>query len=84
MGSKVITGTGTSEYTFLTKDDYQVIVGRPPVNGDVIVFTNGARTAGSFPSAFACIDDNNSNVNIVFPVSVSGSRRINYAIIVQS
>lgn len=83
-GSKVITGTGTSEYTFLTKNDYQMIVGRPPVNGDVIVFTNGSRTAGSFTSAFASIDDNNSSVNIVFPVNVSGSRRINYAIIVQS
>ncbi len=81
-GSKIINGTGTSEYTFLSKPDYTAIVGRAPAFGDVIVFTNGDRTAGTFTSAFSAIDNQNNSVNIVFPSNVSGARRINYAIIV--
>lgn len=73
---------GTSEYTFLSKPDYMAIVGRAPAYGDVIVFTNGDRASGVFTSAFAAIDNDNNSVNIVFPVNVSGARRINYAIIV--
>jgi hypothetical protein len=60
------------------------IVGRAPAYGDVIVFTNGDRAAGTFVSAFAVIDNGNNSVNIVFPVNVTGARRINYAIIVMA
>lgn len=83
-GSKIINGTGTSEYTFLSKPDYTAIVGRAPAFGDVIVFTNGDRAAGTFTSAFSTIDNQNNSVNIVFPSDVGGARRINYAIIVTS
>ncbi|ROT86931.1 hypothetical protein [Bifidobacterium mongoliense] len=83
-GSKIINGTGTSEYTFLSKPDYTAIVGRAPAFGDVIVFTNGDRAAGTFTSTFSAIDNQNNSVNIVFPSNVSGARRINYAIIVSS
>ncbi|MEE8666973.1 MAG: hypothetical protein SOI13_00920 [Bifidobacterium mongoliense] len=59
-------------------------MGRAPAFGDVIVFTNGDRAAGTFTSAFSAIDNQNNSVNIVFPSNVSGARRINYAIIVTS
>ena len=80
-GSKIITCTGTSEYTFLSNAEYNAIVGRDPTYGDVITFTNGDRAAGVFTSAFGVIDNANHSVNVVFPVNVSGARRLNYCIV---
>ena len=79
-GTKVITCTGTSEYTFLSNAEYYAIVGRPPVTGDVITFTNGDRGAALFTSAFGEID-NNDHINVVFSGNISVPVRLNYCIV---
>ena len=79
-GSKIITGTGTSEYVFLSNDEYNAIVGRHPVAGDVITFTNGDRGAALFTSAFGEIDSND-HINVIFSENISIPVRLNYCIV---
>ena len=79
-GSKIITGTGTSEYVFLSNDEYNAIVGRHPVAGDVITFTNGDRGAALFTSAFGEIDSND-HINVIFSENISIPVLLNYCIV---
>ena len=80
-GSKVIIGTGASEYVFMSKTEWNSIVGRKPVAGDVITFTNGDRGAALFSSAFGAIDNDDGHINVVFPGNISAPVRLNYCII---